>query len=54
MNAADTSAEYFRMREEQERGMAERAASGKVKEIHLALADRYRELADEADKRERE
>lgn len=51
MNTIDNSAEYFRMREAQERAMAERAASEEIRSIHLTLADRYRELADEADKR---
>lgn len=51
MSMVDDSAEYFRMREAQERAMAERAASDEIREIHFALAERYRELADEADKR---
>ena len=51
MNTVDDSAEYFRMREAQERDMAERATSDEVRSIHLSLADRYRELADEAEKR---
>jgi len=42
------------MRESQERGMAEQATSEEVKFGHIALAENYRLLAEEAEQRHRD
>ena len=39
---------YFRRRELQERDLAEKATSDAIRNIHLDLAKRYRELAEQA------
>ena len=49
MNTSDNSPEYYRMREAQEQEMADKAATEEGRYVHQALADRYRELADEAE-----
>lgn len=46
MEAIDDTPDYYRMRESQERGMALKARNEEVRSIHLALADKYRDLAD--------
>jgi len=51
MVPADDSAEYYRMRAEYERQMAADARSEEARYIHLALAENYQALADEAQKR---
>ena len=51
MQMVDDSPEYYRLRESEERMMAETAKSGDVRAIHLTLADKYRELAEKAEKR---
>ena len=47
----DDSPEYYRMRETKEREAAANAANDGVREIHLAMADKYKALAEEAEKR---
>ena len=47
MRVGNTS-EYYRRREEQEREMAVRARNSYARHIHLTLADRYAQLAEEA------
>ena len=47
MNDA-SSVEYYRRRERTEMELADQAASDAIRNIHLDLADRYRELAQEA------
>lgn len=42
---ADQRADYYARRERQEREIAERTASDVARQIHLALATRYAELA---------
>lgn len=37
---------YYRKREKQEREMAANANDAAVRQIHLALAERYRQLAE--------
>ena len=39
--------DYYRRREQDQRLMAERASSKAIRELHLVMAQRYRELADE-------
>lgn len=41
------SASYYRGREQAERTLADQAASPAIREIHLEMANRYRELAEE-------
>lgn len=50
MTTVDDSPEYYRLRETQERDASERAASDDTRQIHLAMADKYRELAKEAER----
>jgi hypothetical protein len=38
---------YYRNREQAERGLAERSVSDTIRQIHLSMAERYRELAEE-------
>ena len=49
MNTSDNSPEYYRMRETQEREMADKAINEEARAVHQALADRYREMAEEAE-----
>ena len=53
MNMADDSPEYYRMREAREREMAADAATEEIRYVHETLAESYRELAEDAEKRER-
>jgi hypothetical protein len=48
MHGASNSA-YYRNRERAERMQATQAGSDKIRQIHLAMAERYRELARKAD-----
>ena len=41
------SASYFRNREQTERDLADRAASPAIRDIHLEMAERYREQAEQ-------
>ena len=43
-----SSVDYYRGRERAERELADRAASNAIRNIHLDLADRYREMAQKA------
>lgn len=43
------SVDYYRERERTERSLAEQAASAAIRSIHLEMAERYRQLADQAD-----
>lgn len=40
------SATYYRNREQAERKLADQAASPAIRDIHLEMASRYRELAE--------
>lgn len=40
---------YYRKREQQEREMAASARDGTARQIHLALAERYRQMAEGTD-----
>jgi hypothetical protein len=42
------SVDYYRERERTERSLADRAASAAIRSIHLEMAERYRQLADQA------
>lgn len=44
-----SNAAYYRSREEAERASAEQAPTDDIRRIHLQLAKRYAELADESD-----
>lgn len=44
-HTADQRTDYYARRERQEREIADRAASDVARQIHLALATRYAELA---------
>ena len=41
-------ADYYRRREHDQRQMADRAGSQTIRNLHLDMADRYRQLAQEA------
>ena len=45
MQAPEGPHDYYRMREAQERDMAAQARDESARQIHLNLADAYRELA---------
>ena len=44
------SQNYYREREQAERILAEKAASTAIRDIHLEMAERYRELAEMQEK----
>lgn len=44
------SANYYRNRERAERDLADQAASIAIRNIHLQMAKRYRELAEQVEK----
>jgi hypothetical protein len=44
------SANYYLDRERIERAMADQAASRVIREIHLEMAERYRELAEQVER----
>ena len=46
MHGASNSAAYYRNREQAERTQAAQAVSDDIRQIHLTLAERYRELAE--------
>lgn len=43
------SVNYYRERERAERSLADQAASPAIREIHLEMAERYRDLAQQPD-----
>ena len=43
------SANYYRNRERAERDLADQAASIAIRKIHLEMAERYRELAEQVE-----
>lgn len=49
MDGAVNSAAYYRKREQAERTLANRAASSTIRDIHLEMAERYRELAEQVE-----
>ena len=49
MDRASNSTDYFRSREQAERKQAAQAVSDNVRQIHLTLAERYRDLAETAE-----
>ena len=50
MRQSDHSLDYHRLRESQEREMAEQATDEAVRQIHLELAEQHRRLADETER----
>jgi hypothetical protein len=46
MHGASNSAAYYRNREQAERTQAAQAVSDSIRQIHLTMAERYRELAE--------
>ena len=49
MKLFDQQQGYYRKREQQEREMAALAKDGAARQAHLALAEKYRQLADGSD-----
>ena len=49
MHGASNSAAYYRTREQVERARAAQAVSDNIRQIHLTMAQRYRELAEESE-----
>jgi hypothetical protein len=52
MDIPDKDAVYYRMREQQERNLADKALVDAARTVHLTLADKYRSLAVDAERRE--
>ena len=44
------SRDYYRKREQAERTLADQAASPAIRDIHLEMAERYRELAEQSER----
>ncbi len=44
-----SSVKYYRERERAERSLADQAASPAIRNIHLEMAERYRELAEQSE-----
>ena len=44
--------QYYRRREDDERRLADQTNAGQIRILHLDLADRYRDLAQEAQLRQ--
>ena len=51
MQPADDTPEYYRMREKRERELARSAITEDGRQAHQALADNYRLVAEEAERR---
>ena len=49
MDGTSNSAAYYRNREQAERNQAAQAVSDEIRQIHLTLAERYQELAAQAE-----
>ena len=49
MHGASNSAAYYRNREQAERMQAAQAVSDKIRQIHLTMAERYREFAERSE-----
>jgi hypothetical protein len=49
MDIPDSDAAYYRLREQQERSLADEATVDESRIVHLTLADKYRSLAAEAE-----
>ena len=49
MRGASNSAAYYRTREQAERMQAAQAVSDNIRQIHLTMAERYREFAEQAE-----
>ena len=52
MHGTSNSATYYRKREEAERVHAAQAVSDNIRQIHLTLAERYRELAEQSNRQQ--
>jgi hypothetical protein len=48
MNVEMGEADYFRRREQDKRQLADRASRRSIRNLHLNMTDRYRELAQKA------
>ena len=48
MTVEVAEADYYRRREQDQRQLAEQASSQSIRNLHLDMADRYREMAQEA------
>lgn len=51
MHTADDTPEYYRMREKRERELAGGASTDETRQAHQALAENYRLVAEEAERR---
>lgn len=49
MHGASNSAAYYRNREQVERARAAQAVSDNIRQIHLTMAQRYQELAEQSE-----
>lgn len=49
MNGASESAGYYKLREQAELSLAAKASSVRVRDIHMVMAKRYRELASQVE-----
>ena len=54
MNVDQSPSEYYRRREADERKIAAKAADQAIRDIHLNMAGRYRKLAQDAARLERD
>jgi hypothetical protein len=48
MTVEINDADFYRRREQDQRQLADQASSQSIRNLHLDMADRYRELAQEA------
>lgn len=48
-DTASYSANYYRGRERAERALADQATSTAIRQIHLEMAERYRELTEQVE-----
>lgn len=48
MSVEVDEADYYRRREQDQRHLADQASSQSIRNLHLDMADRYREMAQEA------
>ena len=49
MAVESDDADYYRRREQDQRRLADQASSKSIRSLHLDMADRYRQLAQEAE-----
>ena len=52
MTVETDDADYYRRREQDQRQLADQASSQSIRNLHLDMADRYREMAQKAELRQ--